>query len=1463
MDGKGRPIQTTNAKQQTTKLGWDDDNNVTRLEEPPATTGATPAVSTWKYDPNTGYPTETKDAEAVKNGWDGTTLTYQTGLSGHIADLIAKKSPEGRLWTFSYSAEGNLSTVTDPIGNATATDGDYTATYTYDTWGQLETATDANGHTTRHSEFGASGYPQKMTDPLGNVTAFEYDMRGNVTKLTDARGKTTTQGYDEFSRSLENRSPKDQAAGEYIVTAAPLYDPNDNVLRQYAPNGAAATATYDAVDQVTDVVEPEDEPGDPERRTTYAYDKNGNLTSETEPKGNLTDEPGDYTTTYGYDEIESLTSVVNAKGHKLSYVYDDAGNVTTLVDPRKNATPATGDYTTKYTYDLAHRVTATTNAAGGSRQTGYDRDGLAKSTTDEDGNVTLVTLNARGNPAEVRIPHRKDGDNVVYRTTRYEYDQVGKRTKIITPRGVATADDPDDFVQQIVYDELGRVKEEIYGYDADDPRYNRPDRTIRTYDAVGNLTKVSSPPSSGETVRNDTAYTHFDNGWIKTSRDPWDITTSYEYDALGQQTKNTLTGAGGSPGRTMSWTYFPDGKPRTRTDDGVPVGGHSVLVDNSDFNNARIAGTWTASTQGEGLYGPSFHTKPAGDGSGRFQWGLNIPQSGDYEVFVRYPDMAGAAPDAEFRIDHKAGTAVKTIDQTSAPGQWVSLGRYQFDESGTHQVVLTDKATAGTTVVADSVKLVRDNSGDADTERKQFEYRYDPNANLISITDSGPGAKIDNYAVTYTSLNQVAKVEERLNGVLKNATSFTYDENGQPKTQKHDREYASFEYDVRDLPARISHADSESDPTPKLTTFTYTARGQRLHQVKGNGNTVDFGYHLDGLVRQQTEKKADGTVVSEHTLDYDPNGQRSRDVGRKLNADAPGSYLTTTADYTYDPRDRVARVVKTGAGAGTETYVHDANNNVIEQTVKDVTTTYSYDRNRLLTSASGGVVGTYNYDPFGRVNTVTAAGQVIERNKYDGFDRIIEKQSQGGTGGLSTTRYTYDPLDRTSSKTTGVGGANEKTTTYHYLGLSAEVLTEESAGEITKSYQHSPWGERLSQVKHGSGTGEDGYYGYNAHGDVETLTDPAGGTKATYGYTAYGSGEDAETTGIDKPDPQNPTKEPYNPYRFNAKRWDSASRDYDMGFRDYDPGLNRFLTRDMYTGALDDLDLGTDPWTSNRYAFAGGNPINLIELDGHDPHGCAPTDDAASRACHERGRQVYYAERAREGLPNPGGVEKLNNPDLSNPPPGTSPEQVNQAAGFILGASLSTLAAHLQKMSGAQRGNFTVLLSRVTVQTSDGPVPRVVAFTSQSGLPKDLERDLTRYGVTIYKAPGAPSGSTAGHAEQAAANFRANVAQQIKDLGGRIISVHTAFTTSRICSRQCEGNINKFIGDPAKSVKMGSNGMVEGTQVTGQLLKNLRSAFGLSGRTATWVTARSYWGGMFSRGSGGRGSGGGFRGSRR
>ncbi|MGW5472148.1 golvesin C-terminal-like domain-containing protein [Streptomyces chartreusis] len=1199
-DDFGRPVQTTNAKSQTSKMSWDADNNVTYLE---ADNGSKTAYC---YDQKTGYPLWQRDAENNKAGVPDQTTTcvsdtsnwpanaakyeYQTRADGFSADLFRKTSPEGRAWQFGYDNFGNLKSVTDPKGVATTSvPDDYRTDYEYDSYGQLTKAIDANGNPTTNSGFGPTGYPAKITDALNKSTSYVYDARGQVTEVTDARGKTTTQAYDVFGRPLVSTAPKDQGAGTLISTPAPEFDANDNATTVTAPNGAVSKAVYDAADQITSAMAPKDSPTAPERTTAYTYDKVGNVKTVTEPKGTATTSvPGDYLTTNNYNEIYQLTSVVNAAGDKVAYQYNNVGDVVTVIDPKKNATADATDYSTKSDYDLNHRVVRVTDAAGKFTSTKYDKDGLAVETTDQEGNTTFVTYDERGKQTEVKVPH----EGTTYRVSRTEYDEVGNATKSISPRGTETAT-TGDFESRTEYDALNRPTKQYQPYAPGDARYNDPNVYTQTvYDEVGRVAKTSLPPSEGQSVRNDTTYEYFDNGWLRSSTDPWDITTTYDYNDVGQQTARTLSSAGGSFNRTMGWSYFPNGRLRSKTDDGVPVGTAVPLVDNSDTQNTSSTGTW-AKASAAGQQGHDHQVHAAGTGTDAFTWTLNIPRDGTYTVYVKYPQLSGAATSAKYTVTHASGSTDKTISQATGAGTWVPLDSHHFTQGNSAKLQLFQNS--GGAVVADGVKLVRDNSGETDNEKHTFTYAYDLNGNLASIDDTSSGASIDAYTLTYTGLNQVQKVTEALAGQEKKATTYTYDTNGQPESISHPDQHSKFTYDLRELVKTVSIGDSATDPSPNVSSYTYNDRGLPLQETKPNGNTVDHTYNRDGTAKTQTEKKPNGTLVSSHTFAYDANGNLAQDVAKKMNADNHAAYLSSTTDFTYDPADRLARAVKTGTGAGTESYVHDDNANVVSQTVKNESTDFTYDRNRLQTSTTNGVTSNFTYDPFGRQESVTADGKIQSRNVYDGFDHVVESQQRGADNAMKSTTYEFDPLDRTTSKT-----ADGKTTDYQYLGLSDEVLNEEVAGALTKSYEYSPWGQRLSMVKHNSdGTSEDAHYGYNSQSDVETLTTDAGDTKATYGYTAYGADDTDEFTGIDKPDPADPTKEAFNPYRYNAKRWDAQSGTYDMGFRDYDPGLNRFTSRDMYNGALADMGLGTDPFTGNRYAFTGGNPTSNVELDGH------------------------------------------------------------------------------------------------------------------------------------------------------------------------------------------------------------------------------------------------------------------------
>ncbi|MFM9587021.1 golvesin C-terminal-like domain-containing protein [Streptomyces caniscabiei] len=1277
LDGFGRAVESRNAKGEATRLAWDADNNVRRLEEPGG------AVTTWRYDQRTGYPLEiTGPLENAQDPEDraSTGLTYRTALRGHVADLVEKVSPEGRRWTFGVDGYGNVVSVTDPRGNTGEADGKgagsersrgprrapYTSYNVYDDRGRLLESTDPRGHATRFAEYGPTGHPARAIDALGHRTRFRYDAVGAVTAVTDAKGRTSRYEYDLLGRPLGAVLPRDLGAEDedkrWIRVPAPAYDANDNVVRAIDPNDAVTTATYNAADRLLSVTDPRDTPDGPQRTTRYAYDRVGNRVAATTPRG--------HRSVFLYDELHRLIETTDPLQGRTTYVYDRAGNVASVTRPRTNAKAEQADRghsqgrgrarvrppvpDQRFTYDLAHQISAVTDAEGNVVRNGYDRDGHLISVTDQCGATTRTRLDAVGAPVEIRAPHRlgderrfdcscPEGQNcevpeerTKYRTTRYAYDEAGNRTKIFTPRSVAEND--EDLAQETVYDALNRVSEQLLPHDPKDPDLKDRQRVTNVYDEVGQLTEVHTPPSGKSTDRSVTRHTYFDDGLLRRSTDPWQIRTDYSYDPVGNQISRTLTGDGGGANRTMSWEYYPDGKLRRHRDSGTPASRETVLTDNSDTGRTTPTGRWTLEKadpdQNPDVFGTDYHTHPAEDRSASFAWNLAVPSDGTYRVLARWPhhDRDGKRGGrGEFVIPHEDGRATTVaVDQSTASGGaeggggWRELGRFAFKAGEQYAVTLAGaEETAGRLVLADAVELVRTETEPgakrdaADDEAREYHYGYDPDGLVTRIAEGPQPEPSRTWTVTNDPLGRPSAVEERARGDETPRTAqFTYDPDGnltdhQVTAAGRDPETSHYTYNTLGLLSKALTKGPSTDGDEKKTTFTWWPTGRINRQTKDNGNTVDHWHYLDGALAVQEEKKdgGGGALVSRHEIDYDPDGNRTRDASLKMDADDHGRTLDTVATYTYDARNRSTEVKKVDGNGGpdrTETYRYDQNNNVVEQEVGGVESVFDFDRDRLLSSTAGGVASSYLYDVYGRLSQVTTGGDPAQKNVYDGFDRLIEHRTPKARGGPTSlvTRHTYDAFDRRTSTTTDAGGGDkERTTDFHYLGLGEQLLTEEKDGKLSKAYQYGPAGERLSQVTfdtEGTKDPDTVFFGYGPHNDVEHVTDDSGDTKATYGYTAYGQADEKSFTGIDKPSSSaDPTSEPFNFYRFNSRRWDGGSGTYDMGFRDYNPGLNQFLSRDMYNGALSDLNLSTDPWTQNRYGFAGGNPISNVELDGH------------------------------------------------------------------------------------------------------------------------------------------------------------------------------------------------------------------------------------------------------------------------
>ncbi len=337
---------------------------------------------------------------------------YEYGDWGSLAKLTDASGVEAR---YEYDAQGNITKATQNYVNGTYNalypDEDVATSYTYDKVGNLISETDASGVETRY-EYNYLGQLVETCQNFQNgehtsadasdediVTAYSYDLFGNVLSETDVLNNASTYLYD--------------ARGQ-------LYRATDAL-------GNATNYAYDAVGDLVSVTTPDpDGSGGPKTSsiTHYTYNGLGQCTSVT-----LNYQDGVHDSNDDADE-----DVITA------YTYDGLGNVLTLTDSVGN--------TTEWTYDALGRVETESNEANAtSREYDYDDLGRLVEYTDYSGRVTTYEYDALGRETEENWLNSQQ--TVIY-TCEYEYDELGNL--------LSASDDAATYEYE--YDDLGRLTEQ-------------------------------------------------------------------------------------------------------------------------------------------------------------------------------------------------------------------------------------------------------------------------------------------------------------------------------------------------------------------------------------------------------------------------------------------------------------------------------------------------------------------------------------------------------------------------------------------------------------------------------------------------------------------------------------------------------------------------------------------------------------------------------------------------------------------------------------------------------------------------------------------------------------------------------------------------------------------------------------------------------------------------------------------
>ena len=86
-------------------------------------------------------------------------------------------------------------------------------------------------------------------------------------------------------------------------------------------------------------------------------------------------------------------------------------------------------------------------------------------------------------------------------------------------------------------------------------------------------------------------------------------------------------------------------------------------------------------------------------------WRPDIPERGEYAVYVSYRSFANSTTDAVYTVRHLGGESIFHVNQRMAGSTWVYLGTFTFDEGDGGSVLLTNESPSGGIVSADAVRF--------------------------------------------------------------------------------------------------------------------------------------------------------------------------------------------------------------------------------------------------------------------------------------------------------------------------------------------------------------------------------------------------------------------------------------------------------------------------------------------------------------------------------------------------------------------------------------------------------------------------------------------------------------------------------------------------------------------------------------------------------------------------------------
>jgi RHS repeat-associated protein len=1062
-DTQGKVTGITNPKNETTTVAWTTDRHVSKVTEP------TGKYTEFAYNSN-GYVTDmwdqlrnrtTLEYENIAVDANDVSTKWKSGRTiPHISQLKTKTDPKGTAtasptddfqYTFVYDVKGNLAKVLEPEGSPA-----FETTYAYNPDGTLQSVTNARLNPTTFSGYDPNGLATTITDAKGQITKLGFDDDGLLRWIQDPRHSALTGGdsrtyrthfdYDSFHRLGRQSTPKltTLAGAMPLIWSAVAYDPNDNVEAEYAPAeghqyvpGPKTTMTYNPGDQLDSSTNPEN------HKTVIGYDDAGRLTSVTSPKGVATSNvKSDFATSFVYDELDRVKREMTFDGEIGKWLithhcYDPAGDLVSTTSPRADLTTVdcaattTPPFTTKLDYDDAHRLIMVEDPLGRQSKQSYDPNGNVDTVTDALNETTQLFYDERNLLTKVVEPF--DGTRSI--TTRYEYNEVGNLSKLISPR--AHDSGLDSLAKKYVYDQVDQVTRIDLPYKGTDTRTS----VYRRYDKSGNVEATTAPipildppPATEQQLwesisdKMETHVSYFDTGLPRTIDDHINAVTAYDYNARGQQIRRDVLG------EEERWTYYDDGMLHLHYDR------EDAHVEHKYDENDNLV--WAKDTSGVDRHDDNaIKIEVSYDKVDRVAKVRHRKEKGETEPY----DFTTYAYDLNGNVVERKENGVESADGATilTPAKRHTFTYDAADWLQTqHDYLTTGCQKIENEFNAVGLEAVRkvSKAAQACDASPQFTVKqttvWDYFKNRLPKKQRTMNGNVDT-TTAHDPIAPAVVIEKHELGYLEGAvyvnghkTSDSFFRHrptaGQCDTVS-DGCVARYTYDGRD---RLVKEDRGHAAPGAVTDYQLNAAGNVTAKTT-NGVTTNYFY--DGV---QLDYASAGGVTSNHI--YEPDGKLDCVVTSNSMTSCPTAQQPTgmLKDYSWDGLGRLKDVETfvptTGAKTDDATYSYDALDRVIEQAETHGIGTGS-EKNRKTTFT------------------------------FLGLTNLVTKESFSGTDALSDSKtYTYDAYDtRISMVDDPAGTAAPKTYTYGYDAHgSVSTLLDDSNSTVKASYGYDAYGAR-------------------------------------------------------------------------------------------------------------------------------------------------------------------------------------------------------------------------------------------------------------------------------------------------------------------------------------------------------------------------------------------------------------------